>query len=640
MRLVRLRRWLLALSAAALMWAGGVIAAGGFVLRVGDVRLSSRSPLPSLLIAAIALLAAVVISRRLGSADPWRDAASRGRARDRVRSALPSIALAAVPAAMLVVDVHQLLGAAPLWLDEQMIALNLRDRTVTQLAGPLWLQQSAPYGWLVVQRAMLVTAGTSEIALRLVPTIFGIATYAAAWWIARRWLSWIGGATLVLLCALGHQLTHFRVELKHYSADAFWGLLLPALAVWATEGTTSAARRRRIVSWWLVAAMAQWTANGALLVTPASALLLIAITIRQDGVRTTRSHVTGAAMWITSFAVHYAIALRHTAGLRAYWASAFPPADAGITGTVNWLLSRTPELASSVAGSAAGAWLWIVALCGLLISARRTLGIAYAAVILSSFVLAALGIVPMYERFALWMLPSLYAGIALLMDRGMRTASIAIRAGRVAPAIGGAALAIVAAAITGDVVSRGIGRLHLEPPQTNHGVDDRTSVAWLMRQWQPGDVFVTTPLGVPAILWYGGIPIQDRSDGSPPIYQAEHRARAESCALDAVRSYSRVLVHAGFPDMPSGFDEMLLTELARVGPVVAYLDVSVLSRAAIVDVGGTGSHHPAFRSRPPRSGLEGCPSLRPAARPRYLVGREAYTLFAIFHSPSTLSSTK
>ena len=39
-----------------------------------------------------------------------------------------------------------------MWVDEEMIALNLRDRGWLDLAGPLWLGQTAPLGWLALQR--------------------------------------------------------------------------------------------------------------------------------------------------------------------------------------------------------------------------------------------------------------------------------------------------------------------------------------------------------------------------------------------------------------------------------------------------------------------------------------------------------
>jgi hypothetical protein len=56
--------------------------------------------------------------------------------------------------------------ARPMWVDEEMLALNVRDRGVGELAGPLWLDQSAPFGWLVLERAVMLLFGTGERAVR------------------------------------------------------------------------------------------------------------------------------------------------------------------------------------------------------------------------------------------------------------------------------------------------------------------------------------------------------------------------------------------------------------------------------------------------------------------------------------------
>jgi hypothetical protein len=128
--------------------------------------------------------------------------------------------------------------ARPLWLDEEMIALNLRDRTVAGLAGPLWLNQSAPLGWLALQRALIVQFGPTERTLRAAPVLFGMATLALAWWAGRRWMRPFGAAVFVLLCSFGQQISFFPLESKPYSADVFWALLLSVLAVWAMEPAT------------------------------------------------------------------------------------------------------------------------------------------------------------------------------------------------------------------------------------------------------------------------------------------------------------------------------------------------------------------------------------------------------------------
>jgi len=125
--------------------------------------------------------------------------------------------------------------ARPLWVDEEMLLLNVRDRGFLELAGPLWLDQTAPLGWLVLERLLFITLGRSEPALRLLPAAFGIATLVTAAWIGRRWMGVAGAALFVALCATGEWMVFFTLELKHYSADLFGALLIPALAAWAIE---------------------------------------------------------------------------------------------------------------------------------------------------------------------------------------------------------------------------------------------------------------------------------------------------------------------------------------------------------------------------------------------------------------------
>jgi FtsH-binding integral membrane protein len=635
-RLVFLRRRLLEFMVCALAWTLMLVLSGGFVVSLGPLRVSSRNPRPPLLLALVCLIGAAVVSRALGvPLLPWvalwgrfrkilaflrtfgRQCWIRGRqlwiqARPKIPAAMP----VAFVIAAAVLDFHQLFGAAPLWLDEEMIALNFRDRSFSELGGRLWLEQSAPYGWLVVQRAVLLTLGSSEVALRLVPTLFGIATYVAALWIAKRWLTRPAGLVFVLMCILGRALSHYRVEVKHYSGDAFWALLLPALAVWATEGGAGAVRRRRVIIWWLVAATGLWLANGALLVLPACALLVLATTVRRDGARAASKQAAWGLVWFASFALHYAISLRYTAHLREYWAGQFPPRAAGWLEALRWLGGRLDQIATDVGGSDAGVIFWVLAACGLVWSARTALGLVFGGVVVSGFVFALLRLVPMYDRFSLWMVPALYAGIALVIDRAVRSARDAARAGkRLQPAW---MVAIAAAAIVpcAGILRRGVDRLHLERRTENHGVDDRTAVSWLISHRQPADVLISTRLGLPALWWYGRISIAgDGSEATHGMYTVEHRRQGLGCGLaDALKEHRRVLVYIGFPDMPKGFDELLFAELNQIGTISAYREEAALSRAAVVDLGAPRPDTPAFVDREPRPAIDGCVVIRPAVR--------------------------
>ena len=130
-----------------------------------------------------------------------------------------------------------------MWVDEEMLALNVRDRGFLHLAGPLWLDQSAPLGWLALERLLMLLLGTGERAVRALTVLFGT-RHADDGVVDRAAVDdGVGAAVLVALCGTGEWLVFFTLELKHYSADAAGALLVPALAAWVS--TRRRLRRNR-----------------------------------------------------------------------------------------------------------------------------------------------------------------------------------------------------------------------------------------------------------------------------------------------------------------------------------------------------------------------------------------------------------
>jgi hypothetical protein len=239
----------------------------------------------------------------------------------------------------------------------------------------------------------------------------------------------------------------------------------------------------------------------------------------------------------------------------------------------------------------------------------------------SLFVFAGLRLVPIYERISLWALPATYVGIALLADA-------AVRFGRAAYArrtATGAGLAVVASAITFvafqvcyDIFERGrfdmlVGR----PADSNHELDDRSGIGWLMAQHQPGDVLITTQLGLPALWWYSGASIAAPGSGTrmtdgSPILQAQHFWPTDCRSIrvpDALEG-RRMLVYLGFrfDDTPQGFDDLLIESLSRFGTVVAEQRFSQAGRSLVFE-----SRKPAAPAARPvgTTPVAGCVSLRP-----------------------------
>jgi hypothetical protein len=510
--------------------------------------------------------------------------------------------------------------ARPLWVDEEMLLLNVRDRAFSELAGPLWLDQSAPLGWLAMERLALLMLGTGERAVRLLTVIFGTATLLTGAWIGRRWMSPFGATVLVLLCAIGEWLVFFTLELKHYSADTFFALLLPALGAWALESSEGIWVRssgstavdddpgfmRRVAVWWVVAALGQWFSNGALFVAPLCAVALCIEAWRRRGWRVASWTALAGCVWLASFALNYWLVLRHALGntyLRNYWAFAFPPVSGAVDETLKALVAQFQSFALKPGGSSATALFWVAAVGGyaFAIATRRSLGIMAATVPLSAAALAVFHIVPIFERLSLWVVPALYLAIGLCADAAVWLASSQGRQWGARKRIAGLALAVApgvaAILVCVNVVQRGEGALESRP-QSNYGLDDRSSVRSLLAIHRPGDVVMTTHYGLAAIWWYGGLNVAgpDRGSALPdgsPIFEIGHVPPGRDCArwhdqMNAVLSgRARVVVYLGFRlnVEPPGFDNFVLQELGKRGGLVSYKQYAEDSRLAVFDLG-------------------------------------------------------
>ena len=607
-----LRATLRAIIVCAVAWAGLVIATGGVQFHAGPIRISSREADNPILIALAAALVLIELTRRDGRAAlaaewAWWRRSPRGVAIWTRAHALDLAA--AVPAVLALVaigfQVYRWTGGEPMWIDEEATALIVRERTFSRLAGPVWLATSAPLGWLIAERAVLLLCGAGEVALRFIPMLFGAGTLVTAAWIGRRWLNPVAAFILVLLCAANRFMVLFSFEAKQYSGDAFWGLLLPALALWATEADDDR-RIRRAAAWWVAAAVGQWLSSGAAIVTPGCAVVLVAAAWLSPRIprRTAWTIAALGLVWVAAALLHYQLAMRYTlnsAYFYDYWRTSFPPAAAGAAGTLRWMVDRLPALALVPVGTELWISLWILAVCGFAFASNRALGAVFALVPLAAFALAALHIVPLVNRFVLWMAPPMAVGVALAVDRALRLVyrSRSLRAARDFALIAVAAVVVAAAVrVCANMIdAAGFYSFSMDRPVTKHSLDDRAAVRWLMARREPGDVIATTQLAWPAIWWYGAVPIGSDAaahgqlpDGSPMVLLTPEEVDPNctgSPLRSALQGRRRLLLYIGFPDFPQPFPERLMRRLEELGTRTAFAQFGGIGEAAVFDL------HPA-----------------------------------------------
>ena len=500
--------------------------------------------------------------------------------------------------------IYQWYFSKPLWVDEEMVLLNVRDRAIFELIGPLWLNQAAPLGWLALQRAVVTAFGADDRAVRAIPVLFGIGTLWVALWMAQRWMKPWAAAAFVVLCSTAQWMTYYALEAKPYSADAFWALTLTAVAIWAAEPVSERPLSvARTGLWWTVAAIAQWFSFGGIFVTPGCALVLCAVGWWRAGWRVSATVALQGLIWLIVFAAHYGLSIGYASNddyLRTYWWWAFPPSEAGVTGTLQWLAKQFEPLASHPGGTSLWPSFWLCVAYGIAVSlARRpATGLVLLFVFLSGFTLVALRRVPLADRLALWIMPAMYAAVAFALEDVIERGRASFSRRKWAAVAVAITFAVIVGRVWADIVER--GRDSLIVGGDNHGLDDRRALRFLMVQRQPGDVVLTTHLGLPAVWWYGNIPISEPNRGSrhpqdgASIFELTHIGpgdpgcqgpRPRSQLSQALAGSHRAAVHLGFASrVPPGLQELVLDELSELGTPVAYRPIAAEGIVAIFDL--------------------------------------------------------
>ena len=127
----------------------------------------------------------------------------------------------------------QYLAGTSLWIDEAALARNIIERHGRALAGPLDYAQVAPAGFLFVEKAITIVAGSGEHALRAFPLACGLASLVLFSRLAALVLSGWAAAYAVGLFSLGIPFIYFSSQVKQYSSDvaATLSVVLAALLV-------------------------------------------------------------------------------------------------------------------------------------------------------------------------------------------------------------------------------------------------------------------------------------------------------------------------------------------------------------------------------------------------------------------------
>jgi 4-amino-4-deoxy-L-arabinose transferase-like glycosyltransferase len=212
-----------------------------------------------------------------------------------------------------------------LWLDEAMLALNIVNRPFLDLLKPLDLNQAAPIGFLLLQKAVISLLGTSDYSLRMIPFLAGLVSVPLMYAVSKQYVAKSGALISLGLFALSPRLIYYSSELKQYSTDVLVTLLILLVAPKCLEDKV---KPHKLIGLGIIGFLAIWFSHPSLFVF-AGVLLSLGLTFvfRRD--KHNLSWLIGSsAIWIAGLALNYFINLRYLESndtLVRYWSSAFAP---------------------------------------------------------------------------------------------------------------------------------------------------------------------------------------------------------------------------------------------------------------------------------------------------------------------------
>jgi hypothetical protein len=317
----------------------------------------------------------------------------------------------------IIARVAQYLANRSLWFDEAMLALNIVHRSFGGLLQSLNNSQTAPIGFLMLEKLAIQIFGANEYALRVVPLLAGILSLPLCYLVAKQFISPAAVPIALGLVTILDPLVYYSSEVKQYSSDVAIALFLLWVAMKAEQDGWQS---RWLLVFTVVGAISVWFSYPAVFVLAGMGGVLIIAHLRGNRIGIAVSLSVAFVIAALSFAVFYFLFVRNIASnrhLRDYWSSGFMPFPPAFLSQARWIRDTFLEIFNypvTVGSSGLGAFLFLVGGIVMFIYARQRFFVLASSILLT-LVASALHLYPFRERLILFLVPV----FLLLIAEGM-----------------------------------------------------------------------------------------------------------------------------------------------------------------------------------------------------------------------------
>lgn len=235
----------------------------------------------------------------------------------------------------------------PLRIDEIRLAANVSERSFLGLTQMLDYNQSAPMGFLWLQKLALNFIGFDEIGLRFLPLLASIATLILLFVVGQRILQSTGTLFCLMLAAFSWYLILWSFDVKQFGLES-----LVTLSILAVSLPLRHVRNNRdLIVLASVGVVSLLLSFSALFVLAAVGITLFANALISQDMKWTRKVSLVGCLWVGVFVFIYWLNLRHSVGrthVVSFFLQAFMPMPPKTPSDFLWFYNAFYGLFSSI----------------------------------------------------------------------------------------------------------------------------------------------------------------------------------------------------------------------------------------------------------------------------------------------------